>query len=299
MKNIYVHDNNSIYKISLKYFYALVPLILFGFYKNGIMLYQKGLINIIGLFKPFLFIVTGIVVGALVNIIYEKVIKKSKNKLKEILFSSFHILYGLIISCLVSINTNYFLFLIITFLILLLSKIFQTKSINLMALISLLIILITYIISDFSYLNLYESQTILNLNATDYFIGRGSGGIATTFIGGLIISVIILWNEKTYKKEISLYSLLTFTFLIFLYTIYKLTIDSIFELLFTNGILFSFIFVATDTISSSYTKKGKIIYGIFVGLFTFIFYLINPTLACLGAILVSSILSYIFDVKYE
>ncbi|MBE6141016.1 MAG: hypothetical protein E7172_05775 [Firmicutes bacterium] len=299
MKNIYIRDNNSIFKISLKYFYALVPLILFGFYKNGIMLYQKGLINFIGIFKPLLFIITGIIIGATVNFIYEKIINKNNNNLKDILFSSFHILYGLITSCLVSINTNFFIFLVITFLVLFFSKILKIKSINLMSLTSLLIILITYLISDFSYLNIYESNTILNLNATDYLIGRGSGGIATTFIGGLIFSIIILWNERTYKKEVALYGIITFVGLIFLYVIYKSNVSSIFELLFTNGILFSLIFVATDSVSSSYTKTGKIFYGIFTGLLTFILYLINPAFSCLGAILISSILSYIFDAKFE
>lgn len=299
MKNVYVRDDNSIFKISLKYFYALIPLILFAFYKNGILLYQKKLINILEMFKPLLFIITGIFIGALVNIIYEKLIKKSNNSLKDILFSSFHILYGLIISCLVSINTNYLLFIIVTFVLLLLSKILKIKSINIMALTSLLIILLTYLFSDFSYLNIYESKTILNLNATDFLIGRGSGGIATTFIGGLIFSLIILWNEITYKKEIALYSLISFTVLILLFAIYKSNIASIFELIFTNGVLFSIIFVAPDSISSSYTKIGKIIYGLSVGILTFFLYLINPTLACLGAILISSILSYIFDLKFE
>lgn len=299
MKNIYVRDNNSIFKISLKYFIALIPLILYSIYKNGILIYQKGLITTIEIFKPILFIITGITIGILINIIYEKIIKKNKESLKENLFSSFHILYGLLISCLISINTNYFLFLILTFVTLFLSKFFKIKTFNIVALTSLIIILITYLFGDFTYLNLYENSTILNLNANDYLFGRGSGGIATTFIGGLLFSIIILWNEQTYKKEITLYSLISFISLIFIYVIYKSNISSIFEILFTNGILFSFIFVAPDSISSSYTKKGKIIYGISVGVLTFCLYLINPALAVLGAILISSILSYLFDVKFE
>ena len=299
MKNVYVRDNNSILKISIKYFLALIPLIIYGFYKNGIMLYQKELVSIFGMLKPLLFIITGILIGGLVNIISEKIIKKQKISIIEVLFSSFHILYGLIIACLLSVNTNYFLFVIITFTILLLSKIFKIKSINLIALTSLLIILLTYIFGEFSYINLYESSTILNLNAVDYLIGRGSGGLATTFISGLIFSLIILITEKTYKSEIPLYSISTFTILIIIYAIYKSNIANIFELLFTNGILFSLIFVAPDSISSSYTKIGKIIYGLLTGILTFCFYLINPTFACLGAILISSILSSVIDAKFE
>lgn len=299
MKNIYVRDNNSILKISIKYFLALIPLMIYGFYKNGIQLLEKELVSVLGMLKPLLFIITGIVIGGLVNIISEKFIKKQKISIIDALFSSFHILYGLIIACLLSINTNYFLFVIITFTILLLSKIFKIKSINLIALTTLIIILLTYIFGEFSYLNLYESSTILNLNAVDYLIGRGSGGLATTFISGLIFSLIILLTEKTYKSEIPLYSIITFTIFIIIYAIYKSNIANIFEILFTNGILFSLIFVAPDSISSSYTKIGKIIYGLLTGILTFCLYLINPTFACLGAILISSILSSVIDVKFE
>jgi len=299
MKNVYVRDNNSILKISLKYFLALIPLIIYGFYKNGIHLYQKNMISVYGMFKPLLFILTGIVIGCLVNILFEKIIKKNNDNIIDILFSSFHILYGLIIACLLSINTNYFLFVTVTFCVLLLSKIFNIKSINIIALTSLIIILLTYLFGEFTYLNTYEYNTILNLNAVDYLIGRGSGGISTTFISGLIFSLIILLSEKTYKSEIPLYSIISFTILIVIYAIYNSNIANIFELLFTNGILFSLIFVAPDSISSSYTKVGKIIYGLLAGILTFCLYLINPTFACLGAILISSILSSVFDVKFE
>ena len=299
MKNVYVRNNNSIFKISIIYIISLLPLIGYSFYKNGIHLYQKGYVNILGMFKPLLFIITGIIIGSLVNIIYEKIFKKNKEQLINILFSSFHIVYGLLISCLLSINTNYLLFIIITFLILMLSKIFKIKSINIVALTTLIIILLTYLISDFSYLNLYESNTILNLNTTDYLLGRGSGGIATTCITFLIISLIVLWNQNTYKKEIPISSITTFISLIFIYCIYKSSIASVFDILFTNGILFSLIYVAPEPLSSSYTKIGKIIYGVSVGILTFALYLINPTFACLGAILISSILSIVFDAKFE
>lgn len=299
MKSVYVRDNNSILKISIKYFIALLPLIIYGFYKNGIYLYSKHLISFISMFKPLLFVFTGLIVGCLVNIIYEKYIKKSDMKIFDVLFSSFHILYGLLIGCLSSINVNYFLFLIVTFIVLMTSKVLNIKSINLVAISSLIIILLSYLFSKFSYLNVYETNTVLNLNATDYLIGRGSGGIATTFIGGLIFSLIILWSDLTYKREITIYSVVSFSMCILFYLIYQSNIANIFDVLFTNGILFSLIFVAPDTISSSYTKVGKVIYGISVGILTFLLYLLNPAFACLGAILISSILSSLFDMKFE
>lgn len=251
------------------------------------------------MFKPLLFVFTGLMVGCLVNIIYENGIKKSDMKIFDVLFSSFHILYGLLIGCLSSINVNYFLFLIVIFIVLMTSKVLNIKSINLVAISSLVIILLSYLFGKFSYLNVYEASSLFNLNATDYLIGRGSGGIATTFIGGLVFSLIILWSDLTYKREITIYSVVSFSICILFYLIYQSNIANIFDVLFTNGILFSLIFVAPDTISSSYTKVGKVIYGISVGILTFLLYLLNPAFACLGAILISSILSSLFDMKFE
>ena len=76
-------------------------------------------------------------------------------------------------------------------------------------------------------------------------------------------------------------------------------IGNIMNMLFTNGILFSFVSIATDPISSSYTKQGKIIFGILVGIFTFILYLINPILSSFGGILITSILNNVIDLKFE
>ena len=297
MKNIYIRSNNSIAKMSLIYFLSLLPLILYGFYKNGIFLYIHKYVTILGLLKPLVFTFLGGLIGALVNIIYEKGIKKSKDSLIEILFSSFHIIYGLLIASLASINTNIFLFIFVTFAVLLTSKFVKTKNLNVVALASLLIILLTYIFSDFTYLNAYESSNIFNLNAVDYLFGRGSGGINTTCIAFLILSLIILWNSNIYKKEIPIYSLITFFIIILGVCIYQNNIENVFNMLFTNGILFSFIFVATIPNSSSYTKVGKIIYGILTGILTYVFYLINPSLAVLGAIIISGILSSVIDLK--
>ena len=299
MKNVYMRDNNSIFKISIYYFISLLPLIIYGFYKNGIYLYLHNYTNVFGMFKPLFLTLIGAILGASVNFIYEKIIKKKNLKLKEILFSSFHIVYGLLIASLASINVNVLLFSLIAFSVLMVSKMLPNKTINSVSLASLLIILATYIFSKFTYFNAYESSKIFNLDAIDYLFGRGSGGINTTCVAFLILSLIVLWNLSTYKKDIPLYSTISFASLIIIYCIYKNNIANIFDMLFTNGILFSYIFVATDSESSCYTRIGQKIYGILVGVITFILYLINPTLASLGAIFIVSILSKVIDMKFE
>ena len=299
MKNVYIRSNNSIAIMSLIYFLSLIPLIGYGFYKNGLYLYLNNYVNMWGMLRPLIYLLIGALSGALVNVIYEKGIKKSKDKFWGILFSSFHIIYGLLIASLVSINTNLLLFSVVTFGILLLSKFVKMKNLNVVALTSLLLILLTYLFSNFTYLNAYESSNVFNLNAVDYLFGRGSGGINTTCIAFLILSLIILISSHIYKKEIPLYSIVTFLVIIVGYCIYKNDIANIFNMLFTNSILFSFIYVATIPNSSSYTKVGKIIYGVLIGLLTFILYLINPAFASLGAILIAGILSSVIDMWFE
>lgn len=294
-----IKSNNSIKRISYIYLLSLLPLILFGFYKNGIKLYLKDYVNILGMLKPLIFIIMGFCIGVLVNILYERLIKKNKDKLSDIIFSSFHPIYGILIASIISINTNLILFSLVTFIVLFISKFIKNNKINYVCLVSLIIFFIMNIFGKFSFLNIYESSNNFNLNAIDYMFGRGSGGIFTTNILLLIISFIVMYYTKTYKKNIAIFSSITFIILAIIYLIIKNDIGNIMYMLFSNGILFSFIFIATEPISSSYTKKGKIIYGILVGILTFLLYLINPVLSSLGAILIASILNSVIDLKFE
>ncbi len=293
-----IKSNNSIKKITITYLISLIPLIIYGFYKNGIMLYNKKLVGIFGLFKPIIFLILGILIGALVNLIYETYIKKNKDTIIDKIFSSFHIVYGALISCIVSINTNIFLFIIISFLTLFLSK-FVKNKLNFVALCALIIFFIMNIFGKFSFLNIYETTNNLKLDTIDYLIGRGSGGIFTTSIIALIISFLILYFSKTYKKVIPIFSIISFFSLVIIYCIFKSDIGNILNMTFTNGILFSFIYIANEPTSSSYTKKGQIIYGLLVGITTFLLYLIQPALSVLGAILIASILHSLIDLKFE
>lgn len=294
-----IKSNNSIHRMFYILLISLAPLILYGFYKNGINLYVKGYVAFLGMLKPLLFIVIGLLIGILVNILYEKVIKKNKDNIKEVICSSFHPIYGMLIASVSSINTNIFLFIIITFCILFLSKFIKYNRVNYVALSSLIIFFIMNIFNKFSFLNIYESSNNFNLDAIDYMFGRGSGGIFTTNIILLIISFIVLYNSKIYKRNIPIFATVSFTILTVIYCIVTNNIGNIMDMLFTNGILFSFVFIATDPISSSYTKNGIIIYGILVGVLTFLLYLLQPALSCLGAILIASIFNSIIDLKFE
>ncbi len=292
-------SNNSIKRITLTYIISLLPLILFGFYKNGISLYIKKYVNILEMFKPLVIILLGFLIGATVNVIYEKKINKNKDNIKDIIFSSLHPIYGILIGCISSINTNIILFSLVTFIILLISKFSKNTKINYITLTSLIIFFIMNIFGKFSFLNAYEVSNNFNMNAIDYLFGKGNGGIVTTNILLLIISYIILYNSNIYKRNIPIYSFISFLLLTIIYCFIKNDIGNIMNMLFTNGILFSFVYIASEPNSSSYTRLGSTIYGIIVGVLSFIFYLINPALSSLGGIFIASIFNSLIDLKFE
>lgn len=290
MNKTYLKAKDNIKSINLNIFIALLPLLFTGFYKNGLKLYMNNLVSVYGLFKPLLFDIIGLLCGIIVNIIYNR-IKKSNNKI----FNDFYPLYGLLIASVISINTNIALFTTSTFILLLISKLLNNNKINIIAFTSLIIIFISNLLGQFTYLNLYEQKNTLTLNSLDYLIGRGSGGINTTYILVLIISLIVLSVNRYYKKEIPLYSSITFISCLTFYLIFTNKIGTILDNIFTNGILFSYIFIAPEFLTSSYTKKGKIIYSIIIGVVTFILYLFYPPLSALGGIIIASLCHRIID----
>lgn len=288
MNNVYMRSKDSLKSIMFKTILALIPLIIAGFYKNGIKLYINDYVSFYGMFKPLLFDLIGFIIGIVVNIIYSTLIKKDLS-VKKAMFSSFHPLYGLLIASIISINTRIWLFSLVTFIILLVSKFLKKNNINIIALTALSLIFITKFVYSFTFLNIYEQSNTLNLVALDYLIGKGSGGINTSHVLLLAFSLIILCNIRTYKKEIPIYSTIVYSLCMIVYCIYTNQIGLILENILANGILFSFIFVGTDTLSSSYTNKGKVIYSIIIGLATFGLFLVYPPLSALGGILIASI----------
>ena len=284
MNNVYLRSKDNLKKIILKTVLALLPLIIAGFYKNGIKLYINGYVSFIQMFKPLFYDVVGILIGLLVNIIYDRIIKKNNNSI----FNSFSPLYGLLIASVISINTNIFLFIGITFICLFISKLLPKSNINVIALTALLIIFISNLLGNFSFLNIYEQNNKLNLIALDYLIGRGSGGINTTHVLLLSLSLLVLWTIKSYKREIPIYSAIFYSACMIIYCTITNNVGYILENIFANGILFSFIFIAPDSLSSPYTSKGKIIFGILIGISTFGLFLLYPPLAALGGIVIVS-----------
>ena len=291
--NVYVRSKKSIKNISITRLLCLLPLIIYGLYKNGIYLYINHYTTIIGLFKPLIYIIIGGIIGALVNIIYEKVIKRREDSLFDMVFSSFHVEYGILLGCITSINTNIIIFTISVLGIFILSK-FIKNRVNVMSIVFILIYLLQVnILGSYSFLNAYDTSRVFTFDFMDYMVGRGQGGIATTHIILLIISLIGISITNNNKSNITLSSILGLFVVFGVYSIInKVPLGSI---ILNNNYMFVCVYILTDYVTSSYTLKGEVIYGLLFSVLTLLFYFINPYLAPFISVVITSLLNNLID----
>ena len=247
----YGKDKNSLVKA---YFIALIPLLLFSFYKNGILLYQNKLISFIDMFIPLYFYIISILVGFLVAHL-------NKSDKRE------YVLYALILACTISINTNMLLYPIVLFVSLFIASFLQKKKeFNFLAFTRILLIL-ALLLNSYSYMNVAEKIEAFNYNYLDIFIGYGVGGIASNSLFFCFIAFLILSFNKFYKKVIPIASSFS-AFIVFILLFFITKNEIYLENLLNGSLYFAFVFVGTDLYVSPYTKMGKIIYGLVIGLFT-------------------------------
>ena len=252
----YKKDQNSLLNT---YFLVLIPLIIFSFYKNGLLLYQNNLIPFKSLFIPLYFYLISIIVGLAISLLFKE---PKKN----------NILICLILSLSVSINTNMLIYPILLFIMLVLTKYLKTKlkiPFNDLALIRLFLIL-SLLLNSYSYLNIAEKLHKFNYNLFDTFLGFAKGGLATSSLLILLICLLILSFNKYYKKYIAISSSLAFFLTTLIYS--NLTNNpSLLASVFNGTPYFGFIFLATSLEVSPSSYKGMFIYGLFIGILTSFF----------------------------
>ena len=129
--------NNNTKKMIINRLIALIPVFIFGFYKNGIFLYSKNLVNFIGIFKPLLLVLIGFGLSVLVNYIF------TKNKTKFNIFDDVSVLDGLFVAMLMPPKINIIFFSIVLFILLMLSKyLFNKFKFNKVAFVNVVLILL-------------------------------------------------------------------------------------------------------------------------------------------------------------
>lgn len=270
--NVYLKSKNNENKILVKYILLLIPFLIYGFYKNGILLYKGEYVNIFYMFKPLILTIISI----LISYLFAKYKKED--------FISYRLYLNILSSLIVLPNTNIFIYLIILFLV---NILYTFKKINISLITILLLIIVSMIFSKYSFLNVYEESVNHSYSITNYLFGNGSGGISNTLFIHSILVFIYLICDFSYKKHIVVTSLTVYYILLIISFVLFKKFD--YNLLLNNNLVFSFIFLNTISIFTPYTKGGCYLYGFILGLISFCFSFIDINL---GVYLISLILSF-------
>ncbi len=250
MNKVYIHSKNTIDKYVLKYIYGLIPLVLYGIYKNGIILYNANLINFLSIFKVLYLIVISLIIYIIFSII-------TKRKLKL----NLELLSILIIPLFMPYSINLIIYSISLFVLLFidhyLSKILKYNNISF---IILGIILVLVIFNSYNYLNPIEQTHNYSYSFLDLLFGRNPGGIATSSIIIGIILIIYFSIFTIYKQNIAISSIIVFLLLTGILNNFNIN-----SLLNSNAIL-SFILIAPELKNTPVSLKGTIIYGSLIGI---------------------------------
>lgn len=278
-------------RLYLMYIIALFPLIIFGLFKNGILLYNKNLVNFITMLKPLLILLMSIS-GAFVGSILREYKKTRKFNLKMINKTKTNVIEALLVACILPLKSSPLVVFGVTFLM---SLFLNKLKFNRIAFMYIVIESINVLFKLNVFENIYESSTILNYDGLDLFFGMGVGGIFSSSILLIAIGLIFLCFNKLYKREIVFSSLLVFLILGIIPLMINGDYNSICPYIFGYNILFILVFILPNLYSSSYTLKGQIASGILVGILTYTLSFITPYTACILAVLIVSVLSGVID----
>lgn len=278
---VFFHNKVNIKNIVISYLLCLIPLILYGIYKNGILLYTRDLISFLSIFKIIYLLIISLLIYILVDIL---IFKK-----KEIW--TLDLLFLMIIPLFMPQNINLFVYGISLFISFLISNVLERKiKFNKMAFCKLFIILVLVVINNYTYLNPAENLNIYSLNYWDLLWGRNIGGIASTNIILGIIILILFSVLNNYKKIIAICSISAFIIISLLVSGFDIN-----SLLSSSAIL-GLILLNVDSISTPHSRLGMIIYGIACGILTAILtYFLNAFEGVFISVLFLSFFTPILD----
>ncbi len=306
---------------------ALFPIVLFQFYKNGIVPYLHHKVGLYGLFYPLIFVMIPPIVTCITEWIGARFfLQKRGMELKQYLQNSYALLPGLFLALILPIHTPISILILGAVVASVIGKLvyggFGNNIFN-PALIGRLFVITAYagvIVSHGGYFNAYEIDTISHAtplsNAStiegigtyqtlvapygtlwDFFTGMIPGAVGETSSLLCIIGFLYLTWKKVIKWRIPVYYIGTVFFMTL--TIGLINGLSIWYPLFqilSGGLFFGAVFMATDPVTSPVTKNGQVLYGIGLGILTVIFrYLTAYPEGVLTSILTMNMLNFMIE----
>lgn len=264
----------------LREIYLLIPFIFYSLYKNGYLIYSKGLISGVMIFKIIYLVLISLGIKFVLDFIKYRHLKIDYN-----------LIYAILVPMIVPYNINLVLYSIV-FLISYLISFFLSKYLkwNAICFSYLLIILGEYLIFGLDFRTPLEINYEFSFSLVDLLMGRLTGGIASTSIFFSLLAFTILIYNFYYKKDIPLSLNLTYIILTFIY--FLITKDSHFIL--NSEVIFASIFIAPLPEYSPFKRGWQIIYGILIGIITFIITItFNSVISVYLAIFIVSLLNFV------
>ncbi|MDY0063525.1 MAG: RnfABCDGE type electron transport complex subunit D [Bacilli bacterium] len=311
---------------------ALLPLILFAWYKNGLAPYLNGDCGFLEMLYPLIFVLVGGLTTYFLEGFYYVVFLKEKN-IQDKLHQSFALIPGILLAMVLPLHTPLWILFIGAIFASIIAKLlaggFGYNIFN-PALIGYLFIVTAFygvITNNGGYFN--PSELSLTTGATpltffrgnhelfveggktlsevistygslgNFFIGTIPGAMAETSsllclvgLAYLLIRKVINWRIPV----IYLGTVFVLTYLIGAFNGYALDLRFPLFNMFSGGLLFGAIFMATEPVTSPRTPNGKIVFALFLGVLTVMLrYISNMSEGVASSILFMNMFAPIID----
>lgn len=284
---------------------ALLPLILFAWYKNGLDPFIKGNAGILQMIYPLLFVIMGGAFCFVIEGLYYLIFLKEENvfvKLKQ----SFAIIPGVLLAMVLPLNTPIWLLALGCLFGTVIGKmVFGGFGYNILnpALIGYIFIqtaYLTVINNNGGYLNATEVTAVTSATPLTNFFANNNfettisqyGGLLNFFIGTipgsmaetssllcLVALGYLLWRRVINWRIPVIYISTVFVITLFLGIKLGYGFDIRFPLfnIFSGGLMFGAVFMATEPVTSPRTPNGEIVFALFLGAITVMLrYLVKP-----------------------
>lgn len=286
-KGPYIHTKETYKNRIISYLIVFIPFFVYTIYTNT-------LTTLSTIIYPIIFTLLPIIIVGLLETIYKFIFIKTQST-KKYLKENFTLFSILFFPFLLNIKTPLYIVIISIIIGYILYKTIFKKWYSLTILSYIMYLILSLItktnLEQLSILPItYNNLITTNKNFINLIL-NGSGLMSPIIT---LLSFIYLIIKKDIKKEITISSIITILFITTIIGLTKKAIWFPFYFILTGGTLFITIILANDFYSPA-TKKGKIMYGIFIGLILTILRFISPYNVTPLSIFLANTFTFTFD----
>ncbi len=241
----------------------------YGFYKNGFNYYLIGKMSLFASLRPLLFPIIGVLI----------VLGIESIKRKKLSINSNNIILGIFLGLFMPVEFPIVWYVILCSCFLLIYDILKKKMpvISWLCIFKCIVIMITHIF-HIGLENQVEKTTPYLYGTLDVFFGKSVGTIGTTsFLLIVLLYLFLAANDFYYKKELPLYTYLSFLILFFCDFLFFQNNLQIKDAM-NSSVLFMAVCLVPINENSPVSTTFQRIYGIAIGLLSFVFiHILNLT----------------------